>query len=269
MIARCPNSIIGNGTAVFALAQNNNQNSPLAKLAGETLVFNGGRSGGLPKIKVYSYSYDTGVGIYTEAILQPDGHLLFNIPVLTADSSVRRLDMDIPGQQVVMEKPSLDQTVTLPAGQDPNYAQAKCVGNASPWTADFTLGSRDISGNPIGPPEVIVSDSGSFPCTGLVGKAKIGSVQVSGPATVKRNKFVTYRIKVKNTGVIAAADARLRVSGKGIALDAPVGSINPGATRTVNVRVRPRIAGRIKATFQVNSNNAGSRKATRTVTVAK
>ena len=266
MIARCPNSLIGNGTAVFALGQSNN---PLANLVGETLVFNGGRSGGLPKIKVYSYSYDTEVGIYTEAVLQADGHLVFNIPRLTVDSSVRTLNMDIPGQQVVIEKPNLNLTVTLPAGQDPNYVQARCVGDAFPWTADFTMGSRDAGGLPIGPPEFIVSDSGTYPCTGVVGKAKIGSVQVSGPARVKRNRSVTYRIKVKNTGAIAATDARLRVSGRGIAFNAPVGSINPGATRTVNVRVKPRVAGRIKTTFQVRSNDAGSRKATRTVTVTK
>ena len=266
MILRCPNSLIGNGTAVFGLGQSNN---PLANLPGEMLVFNGGLEGGLPKIKVYSYSYDTDAGIYTEAVLQADGRLVFNIPRLTVDSSVRTLNMDIPGQQVVIEKPSLALTVTLPAGQDPNYVQAKCVGDAFPWTADFTMGSRDAGGLPIGPPEFIASDSGTYPCTGVVGKAKIGSVQVSGPARVKRNKSVTYRIKVKNTGAIAATDARLRVSGRGIAFNAPVGSINPGATRTVNVRVKPRVAGRIKTTFQVRSNDAGSRKATRTVTVTK
>jgi hypothetical protein len=267
MIARCPNSLIGNGTAVFGLAQST---APLATRDGEVLIFNGGRVGGLPKIKVYAYSYDTQVGIYTEATLQPDGQLLFDIPRLTSDSSVRTLNLSIPGQQIVIPKPNFGITVTLPAGQDKTYAQAKCVGNAGfPWTTDFTLGSRDAGGNPIGPPEFVVSDSGTDPCTGVVGRAKIGSVQVSGPARVKRNRPATYRVRVKNTGTTTATGARLRVSGRGITFNAPVGSINAGATRTVNVRIRPRATGRIRATFKVTSTNAGSRSATKVITVRR
>jgi len=75
MIARCPKALIGNGTALFALARNT---KPSAARDGELLIFNGGRVGGLPKIKVHSYSYDLQVGIYTSATLQPDGRLLMS-----------------------------------------------------------------------------------------------------------------------------------------------------------------------------------------------
>ena len=267
MIARCPNSLLGNGTAVFGLGQST---APLATRDGEILIFNGGLVGGLPKIKVYAYSYDTTVGIYTSAILQPDGQLRFEIPRLTSDSSVRSLNLAIPSQEIVIEKPLFDKTVVLPAGQDKTYAQAKCVGNAGfPWTTDFTLGSRDAGGNPIGPPEFTVGDAGTDPCTGVVGAPKIGSVQVSGPSKVKRNRAATFKVRVKNTGTATASGVRLRITGRGIAFNAPVGNINPGATRTTSVRLKPRSTGRIKATFKVTSSNAGSKTATRTIRVTR
>jgi len=264
MIARCPNALIGNGTAVFGLGQSNN---PLANLPGEMLVFNGGLEGGLPKIKVYAYSYDTNVGIYTFAILQPNGQLLFNIPRLTADSSVRQLNLDIPGQEVVINKPNLALTVTLPAGQDPNYVQAKCVGNAFPWTADFTMGSRDAGGNPIGPPEFVISDTGSNVCSGIVSAPKFGTFTVSGPASVKKGRTVTYRAKIKNTGNAPATGVRLTASGRGIRAKAPAVTINAGATRTVSIRVRPTRTGRVTATFKATSSNAGSKTVRKSIRV--
>jgi hypothetical protein len=267
MLARCPKSLIGNGTAVFGLAQSTN---PVATRDGEILIFNGGRVGGLPKIKVYAYSYDTQVGIYTSAILQPNGRLLFNIPQLTSDSSVRTLNLAIPSQKIVRQKPQFGLTVTLPAGQNPNYVQAKCAGNAGfPWTTDFTLGSRDNGGNPTGPPEFTVSDSGTSPCTGVVGVAKIGSVQVSGPAKVKRNRPATYKVRIRNSGTTPATGVRLRITGKGIAFNSTVGRINAGVTRTVSLRIRPKSVGRIRAVFKVTSNNAGSKSATKIIRVTR
>lgn len=263
MLARCPDSLIGNGTAVFGLSQST---SALATRDGEILIFNGGLNGGQPKIKIYAYSYDTSVGIYTEGTLQPDGQLLFEIPVLTADSAVRSLNLSIPGERIVLPKPNFNLTVVLPPGQNPNYVQAKCAGDAGfPWTADFTLGTRV----PVVSPEVFTDDSGTAPCTGVVGAAKVGSVVVSGPAKVKRNTNATYKVKVKNTGTVAATSVRLTVSGRGISFNAPVGTINAGVTRTVTVRVKPKSVGKIKATFKATSSNGGSKTATKTVTVTK
>jgi hypothetical protein len=267
MLARCPNSLIGNGTAVFGLAKST---SPAATRDGEILVFNGGREGGLPKLKVYAYSYDTSVGIYTSAILQPDGQLRFEIPQLTSDSAVRSLNLSIPGREIVREKPLFGITVTLPPGQDPNYVQAKCVANAGfPWTTDFTLGERDNGGNPTGDPEFVVSDSGTDACTGVAAVARIGSVRVGGPAKVKRNRSVAYRVTIRNTGTTVATGVRLKASGRGISIGAQVGSVNPGASRTVKVRVKPRSVGKIRARFKVTSNNAGTKTVTKTIRVVR
>ncbi|MEX1219350.1 MAG: hypothetical protein WEB05_03060 [Solirubrobacterales bacterium] len=267
MIDRCPNSLIGNGRAVFGLSQST---AELATRDGEVLLFNGGRVAGLPKLKVYAYSYDTGVGIYTSAILRPDGQLRFEIPRLTADSSVRTLNLAIPGQRTVIEKPLFALTVVLPAGQDPTYAQARCVGNAGfPWTADFVLGSRDAGGNPIGDPEFTVSDSGTDPCTGVFGAARIGAVGVTGPLRVKRYRRAAYRVSVKNAGNITATGVRLNVFGRGIRSSALIGNIRAGATRSVYTRIRPRIFGRIRTTFRVTSTNAGSRSVVKYIRVVR
>jgi hypothetical protein len=268
MIARCPNALIGNGTAVFGLAQST---SPTATRAGEILIFNGGLVGGLPKIKVYAYSYDTSVGIYTSAILQPDGQLLFNIPQLTSDSSVRSLNLSIPGSKIVLEKPNFGLTVTLPAGQDPNYVQAKCVGNAGfPWTADFTMGSRDNGGNPIGDPEFVISDSGTAPCTGVPkapSRPRLANLRVIGPGSARRNRPTVFRVQVRNTGTAAVTGARLVMAGRGVRVNAPVGRVAPRQTKTIVIRARFRLRGLSRTTIKLNTGNAGRKVARKNVRV--
>jgi hypothetical protein len=263
IIARCPDSILGNGTAKFALAQNK-----ALLLDGVLVAFNGGlNNGGLPVVKVYAYSYDTNVGIYTEAVYQ-NGNLDFNnIPVLTADSSVTSLNLAIPSEEITLNDwgPG-DETVVLPKGQKTDYVQAKCSAGEWAWSAEFTHGTRDNNGNATSP-ETFSTDAGVTPCTGVVGKAKIGSVKVTGPGNVKRNKSTTYRVAIKNTGVVNATGVRLRLSGRGIAVNSGVGSIAPGQTRTVNVRVKFRNKGKIRTAFRVTANSTPSKTVNRTITV--
>jgi hypothetical protein len=263
MVARCPDAVLGNGTAKFALAQNK-----ALLLDGVLVAFNGGlTNSGFPLVKVYAYSYDTNVGIYTEAIYQ-NGNLNFqNIPVLTADSSVTSLNLAIPGEQVTLENwgPG-SETVILPKGQKSDYVQAKCSAGEWAWSAEFTHGTRDSNGNPTSP-DTFSTDSGVTPCTGVVGRAKIGSVRVTGPGNVKRNKSTTYRVAIKNTGVVSATGVRLRLSGRGIAVNSGVGQIAPGQTRTVKVRVKFRNKGKIRTAFRVTANSTPSKTVNRTITV--
>jgi hypothetical protein len=268
MIARCPNALIGNGTAIFGLAQST---SPTATRDGEILIFNGGRVGGLPKIKVYAYSYDTQVGIYTSAILQPDGQLLFDIPQLTSDSSVRSLNLSIPGSKIVLQKPNFGLTVTLPAGQDPSYVQAKCVGNAGfPWTADFTMGSRDNGGNPTGDPEFVISDSGTAPCTGVAkapSRPRLANLRVIGPGAARRNRPTVYRIQVRNAGTAAVTGARLVIAGRGVRINKAVGVVRPRQTKTVRVVARFRLKGLSRTRITLTTRNAGRKVARKNVRV--
>ncbi len=179
IVARCPDSVIGNGTATFVLNRNNL--NPAAALDGYIVVFNGGEVNGQAKLKVYAFSYDTGVGIYTSAVLSPEGKLVFDIPQLTADSSVSNLNLKIPGKDESFFLDNQQITVNLPGGEAKNYVQAKCSNNSFAYSGSFELGTRDTDGTPTSPTET-VQDSGSAACTGVAGKPKIGSVQVKGPA---------------------------------------------------------------------------------------
>jgi len=268
MLDRCPAALIGNGTALFGLGQST---FPAATRNGEILIFNGGLDGGLPKINIYAYSLETGAGIYTTATLQPDGQLRFDIPVLTSDSSVRTLNLDIPGKRLSRPYPDFNTTVILPAGLDPDYVQAKCAGNGGfPWTADFTMGSRTPAGLPAPGPtgiEFNISDSGTAPCTGVAAAAKIGSVRVIGPGTAKRGRPTVYKVAVKNTGTRTATGVKLVLSGRGVRVKASVGSIAAGQTKTVKTTVRFRSKGRIKMTAKASSSNGGSRSGTKVVRV--
>lgn len=115
-----------------------------------------------------------------------------------------------------------------------------------------------------------------IPCpTGFIGnepdcvqlKARIGSLTVTGPASVRKGQNVTYKAQIRNTGNATATGVRLIASGRGISFNAPVGSINAGATRSVNIRVRPKTAGTIRVTFKATSGNAGSKTVTKTIRV--
>lgn len=265
MIARCPKALIGNGTALFALAKNT---KPGATRDGELLIFNGGRIGGLPKIKVYSYSYDIGAGIYTSAILQPDGRLRFEIPPLPVDSAVTAMKLSIPGTRTVRPKPNLGITVTLPAGRDPNYLQVKCAGkDGLPWSADYTLGERDVGGNPIDGPELFLTDSGTVPCTGVSAAPRLAGLRVTGPGRALRNRMTVFRVRVRNTGGNAATGGRLLMSGRGVRAGVRVGNIAGGGTRTVAIRAKFRVKGLVRATFRLNTKNAGSKVVARSVRV--
>ena len=164
---------------------------------------------------------------------------------------------------------------------------ATSVGGADCGTVNSVskgLGSVWVSNGIATPPECPEFTTGippacePIPCpAGFTGnepdcvqlRATIGSLSVTGPARVKAGKTVSYTAKIKNTGNATATGVRLIASGRGISFNAPVGSINAGVTRTVNVRVRPRTVGTIKATFRATSGNAGSKTVTKNIRVVR
>ena len=97
--------------------------------------------------------------------------------------------------------------------------------------------------------------------------AKIGSVKVAGPSKAKRGKVASYKVTIANSGETAATGVRLKASGRGVSLNTSVGSVAGEKSRTVTVKVRFRSKGKVKAKFVVTSANAGSKSATRTITV--
>jgi hypothetical protein len=267
IVARCPNSIIGNGTATFLLNRVNNPNSTPPRLDGQIVVFNGGLNGGQPRLKFWAYSYDTGVAIYTEGTISPQGVLEIPIPQLTQDSAVNSLNFNLPGETITQYLPAQDITITIPGGQKADYVQAKCDTGTFPYSADFLLGRRLTDGTPTGPQETFTDVGDDISCTGVPAVARLGKVTVTGPGTAKVGKVATYSVKITNTGGAAASGVRLAVSGRGVKINTSVGSIAGGGSKTVKIKAKFKSKGKIKATFKASSSNGGSASATKTVTV--
>jgi hypothetical protein len=132
-------------------------------------------------------------------------------------------------------------------------------GAASPLTAQ-------LAGEGAEPPVCPELTIGTAPdCVVL--RARISRLTVTGPSTLRKGKAANYRAKITNSGNAPATRVRLVASGRGIRLNSPVGTVSPGATRTVKLRIRPSRTGRVKATFKAVSGNAGSKTVRRSVRV--
>jgi hypothetical protein len=100
-------------------------------------------------------------------------------------------------------------------------------------------------------------------------RALLSGLVITGPARVSKGRQATYKVAITNSGKAEATGVRLSASGRGVSFSSSVGRIAAGRTATVNVRLKPRIAGRIKVSFKVASSNAGSRTVSKTITVRK
>lgn len=267
IVAKCPDSIIGNGTATFLLARRNNPDTTPPSLNGQVVIFNGGLNGGQPRLKFWAYSYDTGVAIYTESTVSPEGEMQIPIPQLTQDSAVNSLNVDMPGVTQQIFLPQQGITITLPGGQKPDYVQAQCTDGTFPFSADFLLGRRLSDGTPTGPQELFTDVGQNIDCTGIPGSAKLGKLTVKGPSTAKVGKTVTYSVTIPNVGGATATGVRLKVAGRGVSVNSSVGSIAGESSKTVKIKAKFKNKGKIKATFTASSSNAGTQKATKTITV--
>lgn len=267
IVARCPDSIIGNGTATFLLNRVNNPNSSPPSLDGQVIVFNGGLNGGQPRLKFWAYSYDTGVAIFTESTISPEGVMVIPIPQLTSDSAVNSLNVNLPGKTITEYLPGVDKTVTIPGGKKADYVRAKCDTSIFPYSADFLLGRRLTDGTPVGGQEEYRDIGEDIPCTGVPAVAKLGKLTVKGPSTARRGKTATYSVTIPNVGGATATGVRLRVAGRGVSINSSVGSIAGESRRTVRIKAKFKSKGKIKATFTASSSNAGTQKATKTITV--
>lgn len=267
IVAKCPKSIIGNGSATFLLNRANQPDNPSVSLPGVVLIFNGGVVGGQPRLKFWAFSYDTGVAIYTEGNLSPSGELDIPLPQLSFDSAVNSLNVNIPGKAESIFIPLLQLTVNLPGGQAPDYVRAKCDTGSFPFSADFLLGERLTDGTPTGPQEDFTNVGVADTCTGVPTTAKLAKPVIKGPATARRGKVATYRVTIRNAGGLPVTGARLRVSGRGLSVNTSVGTIPGDGSKTVRVKAKFRSAGTVKATFLATSKNGGKQRATKTIRV--
>lgn len=269
-VSRCPDSIIGNGDALFQLG---GINTPAQNRFAYMVIYKGDPNSSLvpaslkgrPRLKIYAYSYGTNAGIYTEASLSTTGQLVFNVPRLTADSAVTSLNLNIPGEEIAITDPAAPPAQVVPAGDTPTYARANCPGTEWSLSGSFLLGNRNNAGQSV-PPESTVTASDTQPCTGVAGTASLSSVKVSGPSTVKAGKVGTFKVTIANGGTANATGARLAVSGRGVSFSTSAGTIPAEGSRTVTVRAKFKKKGKVRATFKATSSG-GSKSASKTVTV--
>lgn len=279
IIALCPKSVIGNGTADLYLGHKNNGNGPHLSLekdsAAVLIAFDGGKQNGRPKIKIYGYSKQTTAGIYMETVLQPDGTLDIAVPPLSADSAVGRFDLNLPGSTPIRyDRRTLPQSV----GQDPNYLQAKCSTGSWLLTSEFVLGERpggfENPGGPEGPETTLTAPDFTENCVGKAGKppagkAKLGAVKVNGKAKAKRGKAQVYKVRVKNAGNAPARGVVVVAKGKGVKgkTKVKIGNIPAKKAKVGKLKLKFTKKGKSKVTFTIRSNNAGNKKANKVVRV--
>lgn len=271
-IAKCPKSVIGNGTAPLYLGHLAKGNGP--DLDDPVLiVFNAGRVNGQPKIKIYGYSNGTKVGIYMEGVLKPDGTLSIDVPPLSSESALGILHLNIPAPNPIKFK---NVTVKQSVGQDPNYLRAKCSTGEWHMSSQFVLSVRSFP-DAIPSTDAYPVDSPDFntTCEGLpgkppeTGKAKLGKVKVNGKGKAKRGKKQVYKVRVKNAGNAVAKGVVVIAKGKGVKGKTKVklGKVAAKKGKVAKLKLKFTKRGKSKVTFTVRSNNAGKKKAKKVVRV--
>lgn len=253
IVKRCPNSVIGNGLARFLLAGNN---QPELELDGQVVLFNGGLRQGLPLIKFYAFSYTTGVGIYTETVLETSGRMVVEFPVLSYDSAVNFLDIKIPSAARQDYLPASDSWVTVPGGKWPRFVQARCASGSFPFEADFLLGERLDNGEPIGPATELLGIGSASACQGATARALLAKPALRGPKTPRQK--ATYRVVIRNSDWLPLRGVTVRALGARGSLR--VGSLAGRASRTVRLPVRFAKKGAVRLGVLVRSSNGGSKK---------
>lgn len=228
ILARCPKSVLGNGTAELFLARGNLADGPFLK-DGVLIIFNGGRNrDGSASLKVYGYSELLGIGVYIEGKMRRN-RLDVVIPYLTADSSVGRFNLNIPGT---------DSPFPARRGLDPGFVRATCANGTWNGFASFILGNRDLSGNPSGPESVVDAPPVSKSCSGVKGSPRLRVTRATRLRYSPKLARSTYSVTLRNAGTATARGFRLRARGRRLGGLTRVAAIRPGAVRKVRIVVR-------------------------------
>ncbi len=271
VIARCPDSVLGNGRADLYLAQ---QVSALV-VDPVLTIFNRGRNNkGQPEIGVHAYSISTNQGIYMQAALK-NRKLEVAIPRLTADSSVPGFRFNIPGGN----------------GQDPAYVQAKCATGSWVSRASITLANRSATGQTTDR-QVIDTPKYTEACKGRKGGKKQGGgggnggegggsqgasprlrgLRVGGPTAISRRGVWKFNVRVRNKGAATMRKVRITTTGRWVKKRThKVAKLRKGSTRWYPVRVSlvggAPSGGTTVVKFKVNGSGVRARTVTRRVLI--
>ena len=247
VIAECPKSVVGEGTAIINIAGlvANEVKDP------QLVIFNGGSDGnGNPKLLIHGYSSTVipgGFGILMQGTLI-NGGLDVAVPKLAADSAVTEFKFDLPGKQ----------------GKDPAYAQASCSSGIYNFNAIFSLADSDPNSGTYTNRSDITTDPTTQKCVGSDtgggggSKADLASPKVSGPKSVKVGKKGTFKVKVKNAGGSTIKGVKVKAKGKGAKGSKSAGTLKAGKSKKVKVKVKFKKKGTVKVKFKVSGKGAGA-----------
>lgn len=228
IVALCPKSVIGTGTAVVQIAKLKSGTVTDPQL----VIFNAGRNrAGRPEIKIYGYSKFVNSGLLMHGALAKSGELKIDIGVLPFDSSVSQFTLGIPGDPIEVEDASSESGSMTIQGQDPAYLRGKCSTGTWRATGAFVLGERaSPSGTPIGDEFRLGSNPFSLPCHGRTGKAKLQIRRITGPKKISPGGKGRFVMVIKNSGTASARNLGLIVTGLAEGRSRPA-SIAPGKVR--------------------------------------
>ncbi len=231
IVADCPRSVVGTGTAIVHLARD--KSTPATLTDPRLVIFNTGRNDdGRPGIAIYGYSAKVHSGLLMRGTLARDGQLKIDVGVLPFDSSVSTFTLGIPGEPIGTGEGS------SVVGLDSEYLRAECSTGTWRATGNFVLGRRDSpGGTPIGEETFLSSNAFELPCKGLRGKPRLKLTRLKGPKRIGVGHTGRYRMTISNAGTATAKAVRLKVSGAARGLK-KLGALGPGDSRTIRVRVR-------------------------------
>lgn len=250
IIAECPDSVVGEGTAVINVA-----GLLAAQITDPKLtVFNGGDDeAGDPILLIHGFSATVlpgGYGVPMSGALK-DGVLEVTVPPLAANSAVTAFTFDLPGK----------------LGKDRNYVQTKCstgtwVGNAVLTLHDFDNGSGEY----VNPQTIETADTVQS-CVGKEGKPRFGPLKIKGPKSVEVGKKGTFTVTVKNTGEGPAKGVKVVATGKGAKGKATGGTLAAGASKKLKVKVKFSMKGSAKVKFKATAKRVNAKTKTLRVKV--
>ena len=240
VIAECPKSVVGGGTAVINVA-----GQVAARVTDPILtVFNGGNdNAGNPILLIHGYSASVlpgGHGVPMKGVLR-GGVLDVSVPTLAANSAVSEFVFNLPGS----------------VGQDPRYAQSTCSSGQWVSNAVLSLGVQNPNTGQYDT-EDFTTPRQTQECVGVNtgggAKGALTKPKVKGAKRAKSGQRKTYRVAVKNFGKRAVTGVKIVTRGKGVKAGAKkIRKIRPGQTVRTKVRMKFTRKGKIKVRVTANA----------------
>ncbi len=254
VVAACPRSVIGTGTARIHLARS----AVHPTLDDPRLViFNAGRTAqGRPRITIYGYSGQAASDVYMTGYLARNGELDIAMGVLPFDSAIGEFTLGIPGAPIALD--GGEQVV----GRDPGYLRAKC--STGSWTAagTFRFATRNQStGNLTSEPFDVDSNSSLLECSGRPGKVTLGAVLLKGSNKFRPGSTRAMKLVISNIGTATARKVRIRVSGGGTG-SFRTANLLPRSSKAVSMKVRFPRMGPPRRVLKVSVDADGRKRVT-------